>query len=127
MSSLQDALARAVSPLLQANEASVAAGRRYGRVFGAATTARLHPHSLDGMRSDLELGASRAKVLLDQVEREKEKLTVSARDKTGDYRDRCSLQRVFAPPSEPWMIDPGSPHTSQISIEAPSARLIQTR
>lgn len=75
VASVLDALGRVVTPLLPASEASVAAGRRYGRVFGAATTARLHSHTLDGLRSELELGASRAKVLLDQVEREKEKLT----------------------------------------------------
>lgn len=75
VASVLDALGRVITPLLPASEASVAAGRRYGRVFGAATSARLHAHSLDGLRSDLELGASRAKVLLDQVEREKEKLT----------------------------------------------------
>lgn len=75
LASVLDTLGSAITPLLPASESAVAAGRRYGRVFGAAATARLHAHSLDGLRSDLQLGASRAKVLLDQVEREKEKLT----------------------------------------------------
>lgn len=75
VASVLDALGRVITPLLPASEASVAAGRRYGRVFGAATSVRLHTHSLDGLGSELGLGASRAKVLLDQVEREKEKLT----------------------------------------------------
>ena len=73
--SVLDSVGRIIAPLLPASAASVAAGWRYGRVFGAATSVRLHAHVLDGMRSELELGALRTKVLLDQVEREKEKLT----------------------------------------------------
>ncbi|MEY2117101.1 ATP-dependent DNA helicase DinG [Rhodanobacter sp. FW106-PBR-R2A-1-13] len=74
LASSLDRLAGVLTPQLDAMAQSVP-GRRYGRTFGHPTQLRLRASLIEPLRGELEVGAAQAKWLVDQVGREKEKLT----------------------------------------------------
>lgn len=74
LSSALDHLGASMASLLDGNASSVPS-RRYGRTFGHAAQVRVLPAQLSPLRDELEVASGQAKWLLDQVGREKEKLS----------------------------------------------------